>query len=64
MLQRKTSERTNQRGFVNQVATDAFLAMPLCLLLFQRETFLRDFSTFLMVSSEAFPAKTQVISLP
>jgi hypothetical protein len=38
--------------------------MALFLLLPLIDTFLRDFSTFLIMFSEAFPAKMQSISLP
>jgi hypothetical protein len=36
----------------------------LFLLLPQIDTFLKDFSTFVIMSSKAFPAKTQAMSLP
>jgi hypothetical protein len=38
--------------------------MPLFLLLPQIDIFLKEFSTFLIMSYEAFPVKTQAISLP
>jgi hypothetical protein len=38
--------------------------MHIFLLLSQIETFLKEFFTFLIIFSEAFSAKTQVISLP
>jgi hypothetical protein len=54
----------NPKWSNNQATAEPFLAMPLFLLLFQVETLLRDFSTFLIISSEAFPAKTQAMFLP
>jgi hypothetical protein len=59
----RPTKRTDnpKRGF-NQAALEAFLVTPLFPLLPKRDTRLRDFSTFLIISSEAFPAKTQSMS--
>jgi hypothetical protein len=50
--------------FITQAAAKAFFATPLFFLLPQIDTFLRDFSTFLTMSFEAFLANTQAMSLP
>jgi hypothetical protein len=46
----------NHRGLITQAAAEDFLATPFFLLLPQIDTFLRDFSTIMIMSSEAFPA--------
>jgi hypothetical protein len=45
----------NHRGLITQAAAEDFLATPFFLLLPQIDTFLRDFSTIMIMSSEAFP---------
>jgi hypothetical protein len=61
---RRSTKRTTHIGFITHAAAENFLATRFFLLLPQIETFLRDFSTILIMSSEAFPAKTQAMSLP
>jgi hypothetical protein len=53
------NELANPNGVHQSIGRGSFYETTLFFLLL-----LRDFSTFLIISSEAFPAKTQAISMP
>jgi hypothetical protein len=61
---KKIHKRTTHKVFITQEAAKAFLLAPLFLLFPLIVTLLREFSIFLIKSSEAFPAKAHAMFLP